>query len=608
MQNSLAQYYLFPEALLRLSVGDYSNSSAASLFIAGAAAGLLMFSSLGLLLLLGLNRRKPDTSSTEYRCRIGAAGAILCTALGLGFPFTPGFGGLSILTASLMELAGLLGFTLSLALLLLIRVFPQWGFTQLLPLPLLALGVLVFPLFRQLKAPFALGCFSLALGLLCLALLVYMIKRRRPWALFLWNALLYLVLGFSFVLPLRGAFVWPALCLTYLLLEYRLFSRLSLLSSFLPLPAGPVKPEPVKTGSGQTVPMHATAAATGPETVHTETLEAEVVQAEPAQAATPETESEPEAEAVQAEAVEAEPVETEDKKDPPGINVPGGVPPSKLPGTVPSVSSFIPREFLAILKKETVADLKLGDHIKQEMTIFFSDIRQFTDLSENLTPEESFAFVNSYLSRIVPEITKNGGFVDKYIGDAILALFPQAQGPDMAVRSAIAIQGKVREYNGHRANCGYRPLSMGIGLHTGTLMVGVVGTEDRMQSTVISDAVNLASRVESLTKAFRVSLAISEETFKKLEDPGSYQYRFVGKVRVKGKAEPVSIFEIFDGVDEELQKKKIEANRFFEQGMFLYYQKKYTEALQEFRRVLEILPDDGAAGFYIENCLTKITV
>ncbi|MDR2314185.1 MAG: adenylate/guanylate cyclase domain-containing protein [Spirochaetaceae bacterium] len=588
MQNNLAQYYLFPEALLRLSMGDYSDSAAASLFIAGVAAGLLMFSSLGLLLLLGLNRRKPDVSSAEHRYRAGAAGAVLCAALGLGLPFIPGFGGPSMLAASLMELAGLLGFTISLALLLLIRLFPKWSFKQLLPLPLLALGVLLLPLFGQLKAPFALGCFSLALGLLCLAFLGYTIKYRRPWAAFLWNSLLYLVLGFSFVLPLPGTFIWPALCLAYLLLEHRLFSRISVLSSLSLLPADVAVPE-TRTGPEPVQAASGRAASPGAEAVEAKAVEVEA-----------------EAEAVEAEeveAVEAEAVETEAVD----IKAGGGAAPAKLPAA-PSVSSFIPREFLAILNKKTVADLKLGDHIKQEMTIFFSDIRQFTDLSENLTPEESFAFINSYLSRIVPEITKNGGFVDKYIGDAILALFPQAQGPDMAVRSAIAIQGKVREYNSHRANCGYRPLSMGIGLHTGTLMVGVVGTKDRMQSTVISDAVNLASRVESLTKAFRVSLAISEETFKKLEDPGSYQYRFVGKVRVKGKAEPVSIFEIFDGVDEKIQKKKIEANRFFEQGMFLYYQKKYTDALQEFRRVLEILPDDGAAGFYIENCLTKIKV
>jgi two-component system sensor histidine kinase ChiS len=271
-----------------------------------------------------------------------------------------------------------------------------------------------------------------------------------------------------------------------------------------------------------------------------------------------------------------------------------------------SIDPFIPREFLSILNKESIEELKVGDHIEQEMTIFFSDIRQFTDLSEKLTPEENFAFINSYLSRIVPEITRNGGFVDKFIGDAILALFPQKDGADMAVRTAIAIQEKVQEYNTHRAKCNYRPLAMGIGLHTGILMVGVVGTEDRMQNTVVSDAVNLASRLESITKVFGVSLAISEETFKKLSNPGSYKFRFIGKVRVKGKSAPVSVFEIFDGINPVMQERKIKANMFFEQGMVHYYQKNYAEALMSFRKVREILPDDGASAFYMDNCLSRI--
>ncbi|MFQ3547292.1 MAG: adenylate/guanylate cyclase domain-containing protein, partial [Termitinemataceae bacterium] len=270
------------------------------------------------------------------------------------------------------------------------------------------------------------------------------------------------------------------------------------------------------------------------------------------------------------------------------------------------VNRFIPREFIQILEKPSVVDLQLGDHIKREMTIFFSDIRQFTALAEDLTPEENFKFINSYLERIVPAITRNGGFVDKYMGDGVMALFPNEGGADAAVTAAIDIQRILIEYNSHRAKCNYRPLAMGIGLHTGPLMLGVVGVRDRMQNTVVSDSVNLASRLESITKVFNISIAISEETFKSLKDPGAYMYRFIGKVRVKGKAEPVSVFEIFDGIDPELLERKMRANSFFEQGMLSYYRKDFTDAMYQFRKVLEILPEDGAAVFYLDNCMLKV--
>lgn len=287
-----------------------------------------------------------------------------------------------------------------------------------------------------------------------------------------------------------------------------------------------------------------------------------------------------------------------------------GPPPDLIIESTPNLMDeaswrFVPREFLEILNCTYVRDLKLGDHVKRDMTIFFSDIRQFTSLSERLTPEENFKFINSYLSRVVPILGEHGGFVDKYMGDGILALFPKENGADTAVSSAIEMQKKIREYNGHRANCGYPPLSMGIGLHTGTLMMGVVGVEERMQNTVISDAVNLASRLEGITKVFNISLAISEETFKSLSDPGSWLYRFIGKVRVKGKAQPVSVFEIFDGIPEAEIELKMKANRFFEQGMISYYQKDFSGAMYFFRKVLEILPDDGASSFYLDACLAR---
>jgi two-component system sensor histidine kinase ChiS len=276
----------------------------------------------------------------------------------------------------------------------------------------------------------------------------------------------------------------------------------------------------------------------------------------------------------------------------------------------PSGSSpFVPRAFLDILKKDSVRDLKLGDHVMQEMTIFFSDIRQFTALLEALTPEQSFKFINSYLSRIVPVITGNGGFVDKYIGDAIMALFPQSDGPDRAVRSAIEIQRELQVYNKHRAKFNYRPLAIGVGIHMGTIMMGVVGVEDRMQNTVISDAVNQASRLEGMCKAYNVSILISEEIFKNLENPGLYLSRNLGRVKVKGRSVPSAVFEIYDGIDAELQDRKKKANRYWEEGiMSLYIQKNYADALFKFRKVREILPEDGAALYFTDLCMQRLKI
>jgi two-component system sensor histidine kinase ChiS len=122
---------------------------------------------------------------------------------------------------------------------------------------------------------------------------------------------------------------------------------------------------------------------------------------------------------------------------------------------------------------------------------------------------------------------------------------------------------------------------------------------------VISDSVNLASRLQAITKAFNISLAISEQAFKAIEDPGAYTYRFIGKVKVKGKIAPISVFEIFDGIEPALFERKKKANTFFEQGMLSYYQKDFSGAMYYFKRVLDTMPDDGAASFYLETCMNR---
>ncbi len=188
--------------------------------------------------------------------------------------------------------------------------------------------------------------------------------------------------------------------------------------------------------------------------------------------------------------------------------------------TLNSYSRFVPREFLKCLNKQNILDVRLGDQALKEMTILFSDIRSFTSLSEKMTPRESFNFLNSYLKRMNPFIWNNNGFIDKYIGDAIMALFPD--GEESALSAAIEMIKYLPIYNSHRSNCGYAPIEIGIGIHSGAVMIGTIGHETFMQGTVISDAVNLSSRLERLTKLYGVSLIVSNNIIFGLKDPTKY--------------------------------------------------------------------------------------
>ncbi|MDP5018948.1 MAG: AAA family ATPase, partial [Dolichospermum sp.] len=205
---------------------------------------------------------------------------------------------------------------------------------------------------------------------------------------------------------------------------------------------------------------------------------------------------------------------------------------------------FVPRQFLQFLQKESIIDVRLGDQVQLEMSVLFSDIRDFTRMSEKMTPEENFKFINAYLSRMESAIIENQGFIDKYIGDAIMALFSGEA--DDAVQAGIAMLNRLNLYNQERINYGLEPIRNGIGINTGLLMLGTVGGNNRMDGTVISDAVNLASRIEGLTKEYGVSLLISQQTFQRLQKPENYAIRQVDKVKVKGKLETVTIYEVFD--------------------------------------------------------------
>ncbi|MEM9541014.1 MAG: AAA family ATPase [Cyanobacteria bacterium P01_E01_bin.42] len=266
---------------------------------------------------------------------------------------------------------------------------------------------------------------------------------------------------------------------------------------------------------------------------------------------------------------------------------------------------FVPGQFLSLLEKESIVDVKLGDRVEREMTVLFSDIRDFTTISEQMTPEENFAFINGYLGRMEPLIQQYGGFIDKYIGDAIMALFGNS--PDDALQAAIAMLEALKTYNDDRQANNRPPIRIGIGLHTGRLMLGTVGGADRMDGTAIGDSVNLSSRVEGLTKTYGIPLLITHQTFLSLKNPFEYDFRFIERVMAKGKAKAVSLFEIFSADSPDLRERKNATKGTFEAGVMLFHQQAFREAARCFAECLEYCQGDRAARSYWERCQQYIS-
>lgn len=265
---------------------------------------------------------------------------------------------------------------------------------------------------------------------------------------------------------------------------------------------------------------------------------------------------------------------------------------------------FVPSQFLRLLDKQSIVEVKLGESVEQTLSILFADIRSFTTLSERLTLEENFKFINSFLSRMEPAIIHNQGFIDKYIGDGIMALF--AGGADDAIQAGISMLQRLSEYNIHRQRSGYAPIEIGIGINTGNLMLGTVGGQFRMDGTVIGDAVNLASRIEGLTKNYGVSLLISDRTFFALDEPEKYDVRAIDRVAVKGKSEQVWVYEVFSADSQELQVLKRQTQGLFDRAVALSQSGLWQDAQQKFIECLALNPGDRVAMSYLERCRQSI--
>lgn len=274
----------------------------------------------------------------------------------------------------------------------------------------------------------------------------------------------------------------------------------------------------------------------------------------------------------------------------------------RLQSLLEAYSRFVPQAYIRLLGKTDVVELKLGDYLQKQMTVLFTDIRGFTSLSEKMSPYENFAFINSFLKRMGPIVRENSGIIDKYIGDAIMALFDDQ--PENAVSAAIHMFEELERYNKYRSEKAFEPIDMGVGIHSGSIMVGTVGEKERMDGTVIGDSVNLASRLESLTKMYGAHIIISETTVRLLPNRSRYKMRFIDRVIVKGKTEPITLIEILDGKTSEVTLKKIEFAVEFENAARDFHNR-VPNLKARFEELAKKNPEDKAVALYLERCDTR---
>lgn len=257
-----------------------------------------------------------------------------------------------------------------------------------------------------------------------------------------------------------------------------------------------------------------------------------------------------------------------------------------------------------------LADQLLGDG--QELlggqsvdaTVFFSDVRSFTTITEQLGPQGTVKLLNEYFTIMVDCLTKHNGMLDKFIGDAMMAAFglpvPADDDADRAVLASISMLRELKAWNAKRGARGELPVEMGIGLNSGNVVSGNIGSPKRMDYTMIGDGVNLAARLESACKQYAAKLLISEFTVKQLK--GVYRIREIDQVVVKGKTEPVGVFEVLDFYDDEEFPNVMEVLGHFNTGVTQYRKQEFEKAIASFQQAATVNPNDRLCEIYQERC------
>ncbi len=261
----------------------------------------------------------------------------------------------------------------------------------------------------------------------------------------------------------------------------------------------------------------------------------------------------------------------------------------------------VPQDYLRLLGfEDNFERVQLGMGVDLDMAILFIDIRDFTPLCEGLSPASCVEFINEYVAEIEGPISANGGFIHDFLGDGVLVLF--RGGATAAVRAGIEMLRSIGEFSRRRVADGKPAVRVGCGINAGQVTIGTIGSETRMNCGVAGDSVNLASRIESLTKSYGSSLLVSNHVVERLDDPGEFTLRQVDRVQVKGRSQPVDLFEVIDAEPGEVAAEKRSTLAQYDQGIKCYYAADFTEAGRHFAASLANSPGDHTALAYLARC------
>lgn len=261
---------------------------------------------------------------------------------------------------------------------------------------------------------------------------------------------------------------------------------------------------------------------------------------------------------------------------------------------------FVPSQFLESLDHRDIGNVGVGEHVAKRMSVMFADLRDFTPLAERLDARSVIEVLNRYFVSMERPIAEAGGFIDSFAGDEIKALFEQSA--DAALQAGIGMWRALDVFNLQAAAAGQPGLQMGIGVNTGPVVLGTVGAHDRIQCSVIGDTVNLASRIEQLTKVYGARLLIGEQTFRSLAEPQRFAIRRVDRVAVKGKHTAVELYEVIDADRPERLAAKLATRTRLHAAMQLYFVREFSAARAAFERLARDDPEDAVPPIFAERC------